>query len=293
MTDPHPKLAVSADLHARLRTMFPQAKPATLRQMLRDGRVTVNGTVARRLDVPVKESDDVAVGDTLRTTTKPQFRPYLQPMTLVLDDPDFLVIDKPAGLLASTVPNEKRPTAWAKVQRHLEANEPRAVAGLIHRLDRDASGLLVFSKSPEAYESLKAQFFRHTVERVYMAVTHGVPTPPEGRITSMLVELPEGKVRTSRRPGNGQRAVTDYKTIARGSAMAAVRVQLDTGRKHQIRAHLSERGVPIVGDRMYGKPDDAPRLMLAAVRLGFTHPRSGRPVLVEIPVPSEFPLVGG
>ena len=273
--------------------MFPQAKPATLRQMLRDGRVTVNGTIARRLDAPVKVADDVVVGETLRTAAKPQFRPYLQPMTLVVDDPDFLVIDKPAGLLTSTVPNEKRPTAWAKVQRHLEANEPQAVPGLIHRLDRDASGLLVFSKTPAAYESLKAQFFRHTVERVYMAVTHGVPTPAEGRITSMLVELPEGKVRTSRRPGNGQRAVTDYKTIERGGGLAAVRVRLDTGRKHQIRAHLTERGVPIVGDRMYGKPDDAPRLMLAAVRLGFTHPRTGRPVLVEVPVPSEFPLIGG
>ena len=281
------------DLHAHLRRQFPTAKPATLRQMLRDGRVRVNGTIARRLDAAVADADEVEVGQTVRVASKPQFRPMLQPMTLVLDDPDFLVIDKPAGLLSSTVPGETRPTAWAKVQRHLEANEPGARPGLIHRLDRDASGLLVFSKSAEAYESLKAQFFRHTVERVYMAVTHGVPTPAEGRVTSMLVELPDGKVRTSRKPGGGQKAVTDYKTIERGGGLAGVRVQLETGRKHQIRAHLSERGVPIVGDRVYGKRDDAPRLMLAAVRLGFIHPRTGRPVLAEVPVPSMFPLVGG
>ncbi len=281
------------DLHARLQRRFPTAKPATLRQMLRDGRVRVNGTVARRLTDPLKPSDEVEVGDTLRVANKPQFRPMLQPMTLVLDDADFLVVDKPAGLLSSTVPNEKRPTAWAKIQRHLEANEPRAVPGLVHRLDRDASGLLVFSKTPQAYDSLKEQFFRHTVERVYVAVTHGVPTPAEGRITSMLIELPDGKVRTSRKPGVGRQAITDYRTIDRGGGLAGVRVQLETGRKHQIRAHLSERRVPIVGDRVYGKPDDAPRLMLAAVRLGFTHPRTGRPVLAEIPVPSEFPLVGG
>ncbi len=281
------------DLHARLRQQFPQAKPATLRQMLRDGRVKVNDVVARRLDQPVSESDTVEVGETVRTAaSKPQFRPALQPMTLVIDDRDFLVVDKPAGLLSSTVPNEKRPTAWAKVQRHLDMNEPNARPGLIHRLDRDASGLLVFSKSAEAYESLKEQFFRHTVERVYMAVTHGVPTPPEGRITSMLVELPNGSVRTSRRPGAGEKAITDYKTVARGGGKAAVEVRLETGRKHQIRAHLAERGVPIVGDRMYGKADGAPRLMLAAVRLGFTHPRTGRPVLAELAVPKEFPLVG-
>ncbi len=281
------------DLHARLRQQFPQAKPATLRQMLRDGRVKVNDVVARRLDIPVAESDTVEVGETVRTAaSKPQFRPSLQPMSLVLDDRDFLIVDKPAGLLSSTVPNEKRPTAWAKVQRHLDLNEPNARPGLIHRLDRDASGLLVFSKSAEAYESLKEQFFRHTVERVYIAVTHGVPTPPFGRITSMLVETPDGTVRTSRRPGAGERAVTDYKTIARGGAMAAVEVRLETGRKHQIRAHLTERGVPIVGDRKYGRDDGAPRLMLVAVRLGFTHPRTGRPVLAELAVPKEFPLVG-
>jgi 23S rRNA pseudouridine1911/1915/1917 synthase len=282
------------DLHAVLRKQYPEAKPATLRQMLRDGRVTVNGVVARRLDAPVGPGADVAVAQTLRSAVRPQFRPLLQPLALVLDDPDFLVVDKPVGLLSSTVPTERRPTAWAKVCRHLESTEPSARPGLIHRLDRDASGLLVFSKSPAAYEALKQQFFRHTVERVYIAVTHGVPTPAEGRITSMLVELPDGSVRTSRRPGGGQRAITDYKTIERGGGLAGLRVQLETGRKHQIRAHLSERGVPIVGDRVYGKPGDAaPRLMLAAVRLGFVHPRTGRPVLAEIAVPKEFPLVGG
>ena len=211
------------DLHARLQQQFPTAKPATLRQMLRDGRVRVNGTVARRLTDPVKPSDEVDVGDTPRVANKPQFRPMLQPMTLVLDDADFLVVDKPAGLLSSTVPNEKRPTAWAKVRRHLEANEPRGVPGLVHRLDRDASGLLVFSKTPQAYDSLKEQFFRHTVERVYVAVTHGVPTPAEGRITSMLIELPDGKVRTSRKPGVGRQAITDYRTIDRGGGLAGVR----------------------------------------------------------------------
>ncbi len=281
------------DLHARLREQFPQAKQTTLRQMVRDGRVRVNGEVATRINAAVKKADEVEVGETPRTANQPQFRPALQPMRLILDDPDFLVVDKPAGLLASTVPNEKRPTAWKKVQRHLGLTEPRATPGLVHRLDRDASGLLVFSKNPEAYDSLKLQFFRHDVERVYMAVTHGVPTPAEGRITSMLVELPDGQVRTSRRPNAGQKAITDYKTVERGGGMAGLRVQLETGRKHQIRAHLAERAVPIVGDRVYGRPDGAPRLMLAAVRLGFTHPRTGRPVLAEIAVPSEFPLVGG
>jgi 23S rRNA pseudouridine1911/1915/1917 synthase len=121
------------------------------------------------------------------------------------------------------------------------------------------------------------------VQRVYAAVTHGVPTPLSGRISSSLVELPNGIVRSTRKPGGGQKAVTDYETIDRSNGQATLRVTLQTGRKHQIRAHLSERGIPICGDSMYGKPDNAPRLMLKAILLGFEHPRSGKKLRFEIP----------
>src|SRR5262249_35193855 len=158
----------------------------------------------------------------------------------------------PAGLLTSTVPRERRPTALALVRayvaaRESAARESAARVGLIHRLDRDASGLLVFSKNEDAYRSLKQQFFEHSVQLVHAAATNGTPTPPVGQIDSRLVELPDGSVRTSHRPGAGERAITDYETIARDKGLAAVRVSLRTGRKHQIRVHLSERGVPILG----------------------------------------------
>ncbi len=204
-----------------------------------------------------------------------------------------LVIHKPAGLLTSTVPREKRPTALAIISRYLHDTDPEANLGLIHRLDRDASGLLVFSKAPEVFTSLKHQFYKHHVRREYIAITRGVPTPPAGRIESFLTEAPDGTVRSTRRPGKGQRAITDYQTILRGEGHAAVRVTLQTGRKHQIRAHLFERGTPIVGDRMYGPSDSAPRMMLANVILGFKHPGTGDAVEFEIAVPRQFPLVGG
>src|SRR6185503_6889650 len=113
--------------------------------------------------------------------------------------------------------------------------------GLIHRLDRDASGLLVFSKTHDAYLSLKRQFFDHSVERVYTAVVDGVPTPRSGRVQSWLVERADGTVYSTRRPGEGQRAVTDYEVTDRRKGRSLVRVTLHTGRKHQIRVHLSER----------------------------------------------------
>src|SRR5439155_25809141 len=176
----------------------------------------------------------------------------------------------------STVPRERRPTLLKMVREHVAANDRRARVGLIHRLDRDASGLLVFSKNHQAYESLKSQLFHRAIDRVYLAVVRRKLNPSAGQIESRLVELPNGSVRTSRRPGHGERAITEYKVINTRGELQLVRVNLLTGRKHQIRAHLSERGAPIVGDRVYGTKDEASRLMLAAVELAFDHPRNGK-----------------
>jgi 23S rRNA pseudouridine1911/1915/1917 synthase len=274
-----------------LRREFPKASQTTLRQMLEIGRVRVNGAIARRMKQEISPTDQIHVSD--RKSKTPQATPgvrALHPLKLIFEDEQVLVVDKPAGLLTSTVPGERRPTALALVGNYLATSDARI--GLIHRLDRDASGLLVFSKTDIAYRSLKQQFFDHAVQRIYSAVTHGTPTPAAGRIESHLVELPDGTVRTSRRPGAGEYALTEYKTIARLAGQAALRVTLQTGRKHQIRVHLSERGVPIVGDRVYGKPDGASRLMLAATTLGFSHPTTGKAVRFEIQIPSEFPSVG-
>src|SRR3954463_753286 len=151
----------------------------------------------------------------------------------------------------------------------------RACAGLIHRLDRDASGLLVFSKNHDAFRSLKEQFFKHTVDRIYMAVVHGKLKPEKDRIRSRLVEIPDGSVHSTKRPDHGELATTDYQVIRTNGELSLVRVTLQTGRKHQIRVHLSERGAPIVGDPIYATNDSppAPRLMLVATQLTFDHPR--------------------
>src|SRR5262245_33452861 len=132
------------------------------------------------------------------------------PFTIVYEDDDVLVIDKPPGLLTSTVPHEKRPTALAAVREYLAQANRRARVGLIHRLDRDASGLLVFSKNPGAFDSLKEQFFRHTVDRIYHAIVEGVPEPPLGKIKSKLIERHDGSVRSATA---GQVAITEYRMI--------------------------------------------------------------------------------
>ena len=261
---------------------FPTAKRQTLRRMLDDGRVRVNGIRPRSMKVEVRASDDVHV---IEQHVKSDTRPL--PFTIVHEDEAVLLIDKPPGLLTSTVPNEPRPTALAAVRDYF-ADAASVRVGLIHRLDRDASGLLIFSKSAAAYESLKRQFFEHTVERVYHAIIDGTLKPPAGRIESHLAERTNGTVFSTTRKSGGQHAITDYKTVKRVGTLTLVRVTLQTGRKHQIRVHLSERGRPIVNDPEYSDRPRKGRLMLAATELAFDHPTTGKRMRFELPLPREM-----
>ena len=289
-----------------LATRYPTAKRETLRRMVSAGRVTVNGARARAVKSELGPDDRVEVSDRPATQVEGARRgrkpgAMKLPFRVVHEDEDLLVVDKPAGLLTSTVPGERRPTLLAAVREYVASRDPRARVGLIHRLDRDAAGLLVFSKSDAAYHSLKTQFFHHDVERMYLAVTSGVPEPRAGRIESRLEERADGTVYTTTSHAKGQRAVTHYEVIAEAKGRALVRVRLETGRKHQIRAHLKERGTPIIGDPVYGrmekkKPagEGAGPLRLLAARLAITHPRTGAPVAWEIEPPAGFwPVVDG
>lgn len=280
---------------------YPTAKRETLRRMFAAGRVTVNGAKPRTLKVEVSADDRVQVSDRDRkpAPAKGGSRPAKLPFEIVFEDADLLVVNKPAGLLTSTVPGERRPTLLSAARHYLAERDPHSRLGLIHRLDRDAAGLLVFSKSDLAYQSLKTQFFHHTVERVYVAITVGVPNPLAGRIESRLEERADGTVYTTRSHAKGQRAVTHYEVIERGKGgrHARVHVRLETGRKHQIRVHLAERGTPILGDPLYARgacarssgpapPNTSMRLL--AAKLAIVHPRTGAAVFWQIEPPPRF-----
>lgn len=276
---------------------YPASTRQTLRKMVADGRVSINGTPARRFKDPVGAKDRVTVqirpsrASGILPKGQPSKKPDSAPprsLDVRYEDTDVLVVFKPVGLLTSTVPREKRPTLLAMVRRYLERPGSPAITGLIHRLDRDASGLLIFSKNDEAYVSLKSQFFYHSVGRTYHAEVRGSLRPPTGRISSRLVERKDGKVFSTRIAGKGESAITDYKTLHVLGKRSLVRLALKTGRKHQIRVHLSQSGCPIVGDTVYGppiQPGDETQLMLIATSLSFDHPRTGKRMLVELPLP--------
>lgn len=287
---------------------FPTASRTTLRRMVAERRVVVGGRPATRFDQPVGGGDGIEVRDrpavvaarhagaresverakAVRRDAHDAGATSRGGFTVIHEDADLIVVAKPAGLLTSTVPREPRPTLWTLLREDVATRDPRAKVGLVHRLDRDASGLLVFSKNDAAYDSLKTQFFHHAVERVYHAVVRGHPKPPAGRIESRLVERADGVVYSTKQSGRGDRAVTDYAVVRAVKRLSLVRVTLQTGRKHQIRVHMSQRNWSIVGDPMYGHGEKSPPdtgLMLTATRLGFTHPRTGEAVAFEIPIP--------
>jgi 23S rRNA pseudouridine1911/1915/1917 synthase len=295
---------------------FPASKRTTLKKMVEAKRVTINGRVASKLKEPVKADDQIELLERPKKSVRAgrgrqgQEEMGSLPFPILHEDEDVLVIVKPAGLLTSTNEREKRPTVAAMLRAYLASTDPEARLGIIHRLDRDASGLLVFSKHNGAYEHLKSQFYHHTVERLYTAVVEGQPTPKSGTIQNLLYELPTGLVVQISDQSKGQIAITDYETVRMLSIppsrrrqppielplhdkpaqpwahRSLLRVKLQTGRKHQIRAHFAARKTPIVGDPFYG-PDPTPvsPLLLAATGLSFDHPRTGERIKFEIDPP--------
>jgi len=263
---------------------FPDSSRSTLRQMLRQGRVRVNGAVEVRGNRELAPGDDVAIGRRDRALTLPDT------IEILHEDDDIIVIVKGTGLLTVSTEHEHERTAQAYLNQHLRAHHHRGRVWVVHRLDRESSGVLVFTKTMEAFESLKERLSEHDVDRVYIAVIEGAMPRPEGTIRSLLREDPKTfHVSSTNDPIKGRLAVTHYRTVASGDRYSTLEVTLETGRKNQIRVHLSEAGHPIVGDKRYGaKSDPMNRLGLHAMKLGFDHPVTGRRMVFEAPLPDEF-----
>jgi 23S rRNA pseudouridine1911/1915/1917 synthase len=207
-----------------------------------------------------------------------------------------LVIDKPAGLLTIATERERERTAYRLLAEYVgtyggSTTSARPAAPrlfIVHRLDRETSGLLVFAKSAATKRRLQNQFETRSVDRRYVAVVEGAPREDEGTLRSRLRQDRSLRVRRTREGSEGREAITRYRVLERGPATTLLELSLVTGRRGQIRAQLAELGHPIVGDRAYGaRHDPVRRVCLHATRLGFTHPR-GQPVVFESPAPPTF-----
>jgi 23S rRNA pseudouridine1911/1915/1917 synthase len=276
--------AAAATLGERLRADYPEASGRTIKQWLEHGRVQVGGRVVRRGDAPVAPGDRVQLGP----PPPPPFPPELR---LVHLDGEIVVVEKPPGLLTIATERERARTAYRLLADHLasrpDTRAPRHPLFIVHRLDRETSGLLVFARTPEAKRALQEQFERRGVERVYEAVVEGRVREDAGTLQSRLREDPSLRVRPAR-AGEGREAVTHFRVLARGAETTRLELRLETGRRGQIRAQLAERGHPIVGDLAYGsRSNPIRRVCLHATGLGFTGP-GRRALRFRSPAPASF-----
>ena len=266
-------------LRERLRALHPGASGRGIKQWLERGRVRVNGVVVRRGDALVGRNDRVELG--------PPAVAFPGELRLVHEDEHLLVVDKPAGLLTIPTQPERERTVYRLLRDWMEARGAGRIF-VVHRLDRETSGLLVFAKSFAVKHALQAQWEARTPERVYVARVEGSVRAPEGTLTSRLAEDRALRVRPARAAGGGKDAITRYRVLERYPAATLLELALVTGRRGQIRAQLAALGHPIVGDRAYGgRGDRRRRVCLHATRLGFVHP-SGRRVVFESPPPPSF-----
>jgi 23S rRNA pseudouridine1911/1915/1917 synthase len=266
-----------------LETLLPDSSRTSLRQMLQHGRVRVNGEIEKKAGRSIGPSDTVDIG---RRSIVAAIDPRV---SILFEDDHIIVILKTAGLLTVSTKREREQTAQVILNDYLSSKREERVH-VVHRLDRDTSGVMLFAKSFDIREQLKETFASHDIERVYYAIVEGSLPRPSGTIRSHLHEDERTfDVRSVRDPSRGKLAVTHYRTLERAGPYSLLEVRLETGRKNQVRVHMFESGAPVIGDTRYGKPSDPlGRLGLHAAVLGLEHPTTGKTLRFTAPLPDSF-----
>lgn len=268
-------------------SVLPDAKRSDIKKWLKFGHFAINGTVATAFDAPVVPGAVVELN-----FTRPFVVFHHPRLRLVYEDDDIIVVDKGYGLLSVGTDSSKKSnveTAYSILRDYVKTVHPSNKIFIVHRLDRDTSGLMVFAKNIEAKEALQHNWNNMVLQRLYVALLDGELERESGEIRSYLAETSQHEVFSTDIPGDGKLAVTRYKVRRRGKGHTLAEFSLDTGRKNQIRVHARDLGCPITGDKKYGNGSGPlHRLALHAETLRFAHPITRRDMNFTSPVPSQF-----
>ena len=273
-------------LDQALARLLPQQSRSRLARLIEEGHVRVAGrAAAARLKMKSGEAVEVAL---VPRDVDGAFRPEAIELAIVHQDADLLVVDKPAGLVVHPGSGNWAGTLLNALLHHAPVVESLPRAGIVHRLDKDTSGLLVVAKNEGAQLALVRQLQARTVKRTYLALARGKVRGP-GSVDAPIGRHPVHRTRMAVVPG-GKPAVTRYRVRERFAAHTLLECSLETGRTHQIRVHLASIGHPIEGDAVYAGrgPRLGARQLLHAWKLAFVHPRSGDTVEFESPLPADF-----
>jgi tRNA pseudouridine32 synthase/23S rRNA pseudouridine746 synthase len=232
----------------------------------------------------------------MQTTGKPAPKPKHQPrgVALLYEDADIIVVDKPGGLLTMGTERDKSRTVHSILNDYVRKGNPKSRnrVYIVHRLDRDTSGILLFAKSEQAKLFLQSDW--DNTDKIYLTVVFGHLDPPQATISSYLAENAALMVYSTPDPNKGKLSQTAYTLLKEQKGLSLLQIHLLTGRKHQIRVHLAEKGHPVVGDRKYGQGHASyANLALHARSITFTHPVNGKRLHFETPVPALFTRLVG
>jgi 23S rRNA pseudouridine1911/1915/1917 synthase len=305
-------------LDKALHSLMPHLSRTRLQELIRQGQVTLNGQIVRDPAGRTAGATHRASNDglpeqalTLTVTVPPATPATLVaqdiPLHILYEDSHLVVLDKPAGLVVHPAPGNPDQTLVNALLAHcgdsLTGIGGEQRPGIVHRLDKETSGVMVAAKTAAAHAALVAQFQARTIRRSYQALVWGQPRPAAGLITGNIGRHPQQRQKMAVLRTGGREAATEYTTLAVFSAVTLVQCRLLTGRTHQIRVHLSHAGHPLVGDPVYSRQNRGesrtpnplqqalrgfPRQALHAEVLGFVHPATGAWLAFETPLPADF-----
>lgn len=277
-------VAEAAPLIEFLASAMPERKRTAIKQLLKYDQVKVNGNVTSQFDTPLEPGTTVEVNFTRPFVTFRNRR-----MQLVYEDEHIIVANKGYGLLSMGNDKIKEGTAYSILRDYVKDQDPRNKLFIVHRLDQHTSGLMVFAKTMQAKDGLQHNWNNMVRRRQYVCVVEGKLDPAEGTVKSYLAENSKFLVYSTDDPKEGKPAMTHYSTIKSANGYTLTEVELETGRKNQIRVHMSDLGHPIAGDRRYGaKTSPIHRLALHARTLVFIHPVTRKLMEFETPIPASF-----
>lgn len=274
----------SAELMQFLLAKLQHKNKDNIKSYLRFKQVLVDGKTVTQFNYLLKPGQQVEiVSDRI-----PREKQY-HGITILFEDRHLVVIDKHAGMLSMATDREKEKTAYGMLSTHVKKTDPANKIFIVHRLDRETSGLMVFAKSEKVQRRLQESWQTDVKERTYIAVVEGELVPKTGVFTSYLRESKALMVYSSSDPGQGDKAVTAYETLKTNGDFTLLRIDPETGRKNQIRVHMKELGHSIVGDKKYGsKINPVGRMCLHAMVLSFRHPVTGEDMRFETEIPRKF-----
>jgi len=255
-----------------------------IKSLLRNRQVLVNGEPVTQFNHELRPGDTIVISSARHTGGL-----MARNMRLVYEDEHLIVIDKNAGLLSMASDNEKYLTAYNILSTHIKSQKPSNRIFIVHRLDRDTSGLMMFARSEKVQSLLQRDWKRNVTARTYTALVEGEVTEPEGVIKSYIYESKALVMHSTPDPKRGDLAVTRFRLMKSGKEYSLLEITLETGKKNQIRLHMQEMGHSIAGDKKYGaSTSPIGRLGLHASVLAFIHPVTGREMRFESKVPAKF-----